>query len=158
MKILMKVEKGAFIPKRMTIGAAGYDLFSFENIIIEPQQTKLIKTGVSVELPEEYEVQIRPRSGLSLKHDVIAIMGTIDSDYRGEIGVIMRNNGTKDFVINIGDRIAQAVFAKVELPEIIFTDTLNETKRGNAGFGSTGIVAEQAKELERLVRQVMKND
>lgn len=156
MRIAIKLADGAKMPKRMTAGAVGYDLCAMDNMVIMPDEVRLIKTGVFVELPEGVEMQIRPRSGLSLKYDVVTVLGTIDSDYRGEIGVIMRNNGKEGFAIGAGDRVAQAVFAKVELPELLIVDVIGDTERGSGGFGHTGIVAEQAKELERLVKQVMK--
>lgn len=156
--VKVKLAYGATIPKRMTSGSVGYDLCALTNEILLAGQTKTIETGISFEIPDGYEIQIRPRSGLSVKYDVIQILGTIDSDYRGEIKIILKNIGTETFLVGAGERIAQAVFNKVELPELEIVNNLNETKRGSGGFGSTGIVSEQAKEIERLVRQVMKSD
>ncbi len=158
MQIKIKLAEGAQMPKRMTTGAAGFDLMALESELIPAGETRVIKTGVSVELPPDWEMQIRPRSGLSVKYDIIQILGTIDSDYRGDIGVIIKNIGIDDFIVNAGDRIAQAIFNRVELPELVITDELSDTKRGSGGFGHTGIVAQQASELERLVRQVMKHE
>jgi dUTP pyrophosphatase len=158
LQIKIKLDENAKAPIRMTVGAVGYDLFSNEDVTIQAKKTHIVKTGVYVELPDGVEMQIRPRSGLSVKHDILTILGTIDSDYRGEIGVIIKNIGDSDFVVKKGDRIAQSVFAIVELPELLTVDAISETKRGSGGFGSTGIVTDQAKELERLVRQVMRND
>lgn len=155
MQIKMKLADGATAPKRMTDGAAGYDLFALNDETIRANETKVIKTGVYVELPDGWEMQIRPRSGLSVKYDVLQVLGTIDSDYRGEIGVIIKNVGSVPFAINAQDRIAQAVFNRVELPDLVAVTELSETKRGSGGFGSTGT---QAQELERLVKEVMEND
>lgn len=158
MNINIKLAEGATMPKRMTAGAVGYDLCSNENVLIQPESVALIKTGVYVSLPEGVEMQIRPRSGMSLKYDTSVVFGTIDSDYRGEIGVIMRNNNKEAFPIGKGDRIAQAVFAKVEMPTFEAVNELDNTKRGSGGFGSTGIIAEQSQQIEQLIKQVMKND
>ena len=155
MQIKIKLTEGATAPKRMTDGAAGYDLFALNDEKIKANETKVIKTGIYVELPDGWEMQIRPRSGLSVKFDVLQVLGTIDSDYRGEIGVIIKNVGSVPFTINAQDRIAQAVFNRVELPELIAVNELSETKRGSGGFGSTGT---QAQELERLVKEVVNNE
>lgn len=155
MQIKIKLADGAKAPKRMTDGAAGYDIFALNDETIRANETKVIKTGVYVELPEGWEMQIRPRSGLSVKYDVLQVLGTIDSDYRGEIGVIIKNVGSVPFTINAQDRIAQAVFNRVELPELIAVNELSETKRGSGGFGSTGT---QAQELERLVKEIVNNE
>lgn len=131
------------LPAYQTKGAAGLDLAAFlkEPITIEPQQTKLIPTGLFFQIPYGYEAQIRSRSGLALKHGITVLNapGTIDSDYRGEVGVILINQSNKPFTINSGDRIAQTVFAKVERVELIDTDSLSQTDRGENGFGSTKI-------------------
>jgi dUTP pyrophosphatase len=158
MQIKIKLADGAKMPKRMTDGAVGYDLYSNETCLIKAGETRVVATGVSVELPDEYEMQIRPRSGLSAKYDILHILGTIDSDYRGDIGIIIKNIGEVGFAVGAGERIAQAVFNKVELPVLIEVDEIGETKRGSGGFGHTGIVADQAGELERLVKQVMRNE
>lgn len=161
MEIKVKLSNNAYMPKRMTAGSVGYDLFSIENCLIKAGETRVIATGVSIELPDGYEMQIRPRSGLSAKYDILQILGTIDSDYRGDIGIIIKNIGEVGFAVGEGDRIAQAVFNKVELPVLIKVDEIGETKRGSSGFGSTGkdtIIKNQASELEMLVRQVMKVD
>ena len=161
MEIKIKLSDNAYIPKRMTAGAVGYDLCACENVIIEQGQTKVVNTGVAFELPQNIELQVRPRSGLSVKYDVIQILGTVDFDYRGEVKVIIKNIGDVPFVIGAGEWIAQAVFNKVELPVLIEVNEIGETKRGSSGFGSTGkdtIIKNQASELEMLVRQVMKVD
>ncbi len=130
------------LPAYMTEGSAGMDLFAAvkEPIVIGPMSTALVPTNLKIELPAGYEAQIRPRSGLALR-DKITLPnspGTIDSDYRGEIKVIMLNLGAEPFVVNRGDRIAQMVvskYARVEWKEAL---SLNETSRGDGGFGSTG--------------------
>ena len=131
------------LPCYMTNGAAGMDLYACidEEAVIEPMKIKLIPTGISISMPKGYEAQIRPRSGLAAKHgiSIVNTPGTIDSDYRGEIKIIMINFGDKPFLIKRGDRIAQMVINKIEIPEIIETDNLNETERGGGGFGSTGL-------------------
>jgi len=158
LRIKIKLADGATMPKRMTDGAVGYDLYSSETCLIKSGETRVVATGVSVELPDGYEMQIRPRSGLSAKYDILQILGTIDSDYRGDIGIIIKNIGEVGFAVGAGERIAQAVFNRVELPLLVEVDEIGETKRGSGGFGHTGIVAEQARELEKLVNKVMRND
>jgi dUTP pyrophosphatase len=150
MQIKIKLADGAKMPKRMTDGSVGYDLFSNETCLIKAGETKVVATGVSVELPDGYELQIRPRSGLSAKYDILQILGTIDSDYRGNIGIIIKNIGKEGFAIGAGDRIAQAVFNKVELPVLVEVDEIGETKRGIGGFGHTGIVAEHTNKLKKI--------
>jgi dUTP pyrophosphatase len=135
---IKKLVKEAIIPKYQTKGSAGFDFHSVEDITILAGQIMLIKTGISVEIPESYEMQIRPRSGLALKHGISVwnSPGTIDSDYRGEIGIILVNAG-KNFSIRKGDRIAQGVINKVEICQFIIAEDLSETVRGEGGFGST---------------------
>ncbi len=132
------------LPSYQTAGAAGMDIVADtgrERLIVKPNQRLLVKTGLCFEIPTGYEVQIRPRSGLALKHGVTLVNapGTIDSDYRGEVGVILINFGDTDFQINHGDRIAQMVFASVIRCGIVESENLSETKRNQRGFGSTGI-------------------
>lgn len=146
---LKKLHKDAEMPKRATSGAVGYDLCAIYEEVIFPKTTKIIKTGLAVELPVGYEMQIRPRSGISVKTDCIVILGTIDSDYRGEIGIIIKNIGIENFHIKKGDRLAQAVINKVELIEFEETDDLEDTKRGTGGFGHTG--------LKQLIDEVVNN-
>lgn len=135
-------------PFRATEGAAGYDLFAaigdYNMIMLRPGKKVIVPTGIKVALPPDMVMDIRPRSGLANKHKVTVLNapGTIDSDYRGEIGVILINHGDSDFYINNGDRIAQAVFIKVEAPTFEVVDSLGETERGEGGFGSTGGVLE----------------
>ena len=141
--VRIKLNDGAVIPGYQTIGSAGADLCAFIEapVIIEPGRTVLIPTGVFIEIPEGYEAQVRPRSGLALKHGITLTNapGTIDSDYRGEIKIIMTNLGQETFTVENSMRIAQLVFAKVYRGEFIKTDQLNETARNEGGFGHSGI-------------------
>jgi len=142
-KVLIKrLSPEVNLPSYKTSGASGMDLMAFikSSITIKPKTSCLISTGLSMAFSEDYEVQIRPRSGLAAKNNISVLNtpGTIDSDYRGEIKVIIYNHGDRDFVINNNDRIAQMILApviKIELQEI---DELPETMRGEGGFGSTG--------------------
>ena len=130
------------LPKHATSGSAGLDLRSNEEYIISIQQfgRKLIHTGIHIELPQGYEAQIRPRSGLALKKGLTVLNspGTIDSDYRGEIGVILYNSSSDTVVVEPGERIAQMVIAKYEQVELVDVNYLNETDRGDGGYGHTG--------------------
>ena len=130
------------LPAYETLHAAGMDLKAFleEPVLLKPMHRQLIPTGIFIELPEGYEAQIRPRSGLAFKHGITVLNtpGTIDADYRGEIGVILVNLSNDDFVINNGERIAQLIIAKHERAEWIPVEELSETSRGEGGFGSTG--------------------
>ena len=130
------------LPKHATSGSAGLDLRSNEEYItpIEPFGRKLIHTGIHIELPQGYEAQIRPRSGLAIKKGLTVLNspGTIDSDYRGEIGVILYNSSNEVATIEPGERIAQMVIAKYERVELVDVNSLNETDRGDGGFGHTG--------------------
>lgn len=129
-------------PKYETKNSAGMDIRAFltSPIILKPLERKLIKTGLFVELPNGYEAQVRPRSGLSLKKGITILNspGTIDADYRGEIGIILINLSNNNFEINDGDRIAQLVISKYERISWVEVDSLSETSRGSDGFGSTG--------------------
>ncbi len=135
--------KNIKIPEYKTINSAGADIYAdlMEPVVIHPKSIELIPTGIYVEIPEGYEIQIRPRSGLALKHGIILpnSPGTIDSDYRGEIKIILMNLSDEDFVINPGDRIAQMVLSKVYKIEWELSDNLTDTQRGDGGFGHTGI-------------------
>ena len=133
-------EEDCLIPSYETAGASGADLKSKEDGILKSGERRLVKTGVFIELPAGYEAQVRPRSGLALKHGLTMLNspGTIDSDYRGEIGVIMINHGSEPFVYKKGDRIAQLVISKYSRVEFKNTLSLTETVRGAGGFGHTG--------------------
>jgi len=128
------------LPARQTPQSAGLDLHSKIDTIIKKGERSLVPTGIRVALPFGYEAQVRPRSGLALKHGVTMLNapGTIDADYRGEVHALLINLGDADFTINRGDRIAQMVIAKVEMAEFTTADDLPETTRGTGGFGSTG--------------------
>lgn len=119
--------------------ASCFDLASAIEDVIPSGATKLFPTGWAFEIPEGFEVQIRPRSGLSLKEGLVAILGTIDADYRGEVGIILHNNSDRAKAINIGDRIAQGKFSEAEQCFFMESNELSETERGTKGFGSSGI-------------------
>jgi len=131
------------LPRYETELSAGMDVRSFiqSPIILKPLERKLVNTGLYAQLEKGYEIQVRPRSGLALKKGITVLNspGTIDADYRGEIGVILINLSNDDFIINSGDRIAQLVVSKHEQPNLEQTDSLDSTLRGEKGFGSTGI-------------------
>ena len=131
------------LPEYATPGSAGMDLRANIDapITLAPGERKLISTGIYIALPVGYEAQIRPRSGLALKHGIglANMLGTVDSDYRADVGVILINLGQEDFVVNDGDRIAQMVIAKYETAEWEVVDELDETERGEGGYGHTGV-------------------
>ncbi|MCS6859269.1 MAG: dUTP diphosphatase [Abditibacteriales bacterium] len=133
--------EGLPLPRYMSAGAAGMDLFAAEDATLAPGETKLVSTGVCIAVPEGYEAQIRPRSGLALNYSITIpnAPGTIDADYRGVVKVILHNLGTSPFHIQRGDRIAQMVIAKVERAAWEEVDELPNTQRGAGGFGHTGI-------------------
>ncbi len=130
------------LPAYATIQSAGMDLRANldEPVILHPMERRLIPTGLHIALPEGYEAQVRPRSGLALKHGltVLNTPGTIDADYRGEIGVVLINLSQQDFVVNDGERIAQMVIARYEQGELVEVEALDETERGEGGYGHTG--------------------
>lgn len=131
------------VPARVSSGSSGFDLFACveEEVIINPGEWRLIPTGFSIEIPKGFEAQIRPRSGLALKDGVTVLNspGTIDSDYRGEVAVILINHGSKPFTVHRGDRVAQMVFIPIRIPELEEHKKLESTRRGKGGFGHTGI-------------------
>lgn len=130
-------------PEFQTVGSSGVDLIAYlkQDIILKPHQRVLIPTGIKIELPNGFEAQIRPRSGLALKNGITVLNtpGTIDNDYRGEISVLLINFGLEDFAVSNGMRIAQMVFTKFYQPQIIAVTQLEQTTRGEGGFGSTGV-------------------
>jgi len=140
--LIKKLSPAVQLPKYKTDGASGMDLMAFieKPINLEPGKSCLIPTGLSVAFPKEYEIQIRPRSGLAAKNSigVLNTPGTIDSDYRGEIKIILFNHGNKNFMINNKDRIAQMVLTPIIKMELEETNELPESIRGEGGFGSTG--------------------
>lgn len=137
-----KLHPAALEPKRMSNGAAGYDLSAClaEELLIFPGERVAVPTGIAISIPDGYEAQIRPRSGLALKLGlgVLNSPGTIDSDYRGEIRVILINLGKEEIKLSSGMRIAQMVIAKVESPAFLLCENLDETERADGGFGSSG--------------------
>ena len=140
--LIKKTSEEVITPKYKTDGSSGVDLSAFLNkkVVIKPNSSELIPTGLQVAIPEELEIQIRPRSGLAAKESmgVLNSPGTIDSDYRGELKIILFNHGEKDFIINNGDRIAQMVLVPILKMEFEEVDSLPDTVRGQGGFGSTG--------------------
>jgi dUTP pyrophosphatase len=140
--LIKKLSPDVELPAYKTNGASGMDLMAFieEPIRIAPNTSYLLPTGLSVAFSEDYEVQIRPRSGLAAKNGITVLNtpGTIDSDYRGEIKVILFNHGKEDFLINNKDRVAQMVLTPIVKMELEETDNLPDTLRGDGGFGSTG--------------------
>lgn len=131
------------LPAYATEGASGMDVVSAEDLDLAPGQRHAVATGLALAIPPGYEIQVRPRSGLALKHGISVpnAPGTIDSDYRGELKVILINHGTESFSIRRGDRVAQLVLAPVTRGTWLEVDSLEETQRGEGGFGSTGGVA-----------------
>ena len=140
--LIKKLDPAVKLPVYKTYGASGVDLMAFlkETVNVKSKTSSLISTGLSVAFSENYEIQIRPRSGLAAKNNISVLNtpGTIDSDYRGEIKVIIYNHGNTDFIINNGDRIAQMVLTPVVKMDFEETKELPETIRGEGGFGSTG--------------------
>jgi len=140
--LIKKLHPTVKLPIYKTDGASGMDLMAFtkETIIVKPKTSSLIPTGLSVAFEKDYEIQIRPRSGLAIKNNISVLNtpGTIDSDYRGEIKVIIYNHGDNEFIINNEDRIAQMILTPVIKMNLEETNNLPETVRGKGGFGSTG--------------------
>ena len=140
--LIKKLRPNVQLPIYKTNGASGMDLMAFveKPINLKPGKSCLVPTGLSVAFPKEYEIQIRPRSGLAAKNNISVLNtpGTIDSDYRGEIRVILYNHGNQDFIVNNGDRVAQMILAPVVKIELEETTNLPESIRGEGGFGSTG--------------------
>ena len=144
-KIAVEVKRlahgqGLDLPHYATDGAAGMDIVSAEDVTIAPGARHAVLTGLSVAIPQGYEIQVRPRSGLAFKHGITVpnTPGTIDSDYRGELKVLLINHGSEDFTIARGDRVAQLVVAAVTQGAWVEVDELDATARGAGGFGSTG--------------------
>ena len=142
LKVPINNESPYDLPKYATPSSAGLDLRAVltSEITLEPLERKVVGTGIKIAIPEGYEAQVRPRSGLSAKHGITVLNspGTIDADYRGEIGIILINLSSESYTLNPGERIAQLVFSKVEQVNWIIESDLDETSRGQGGFGSTG--------------------
>ena len=140
--LIKKLNQRAIIPKYETLGASGLDLSANleKNIVLKPGEKCLVPTGIAVTIPNGYEFQIRPRSGLAMKNSITVLNtpGTIDADYRGEIKVIIINLGNKNFEIANGTRIAQMVLCPISKAKLLEVDDLDNTTRGDGGFGSTG--------------------
>jgi len=138
-----RCRSGAQLPRYMTAAAAGMDLYvKLENdVILLPGERVMVPTGIAIALPEGYEAQVRPRSGLAAKYGVTLLNtpGTIDADYRGEISVILINHGSEDFIIKDGERVAQMIIAPVSHCQLQLVDNLDETERGSGGFGVVGV-------------------
>ena len=141
MKLSFKrIHPDAVLPSYAHEGDAGMDVRSVQALTIQPGRRALVKTGLVAEIPSGYEIQVRPRSGLAFKHGVTVLNspGTVDSGYRGEIGVILSNFGDEPFPVSVGDRIAQLVVSPVTQAEISETSDVSSSERGEGGFGSTG--------------------
>lgn len=137
------VSKGAVLPVYKTDGAAGADICAFlkDDVVIPSGRFAMIPTGLFFEIPQGFEIQVRPRSGLAAKNGITVLNtpGTIDSDYRGELRVILVNLGDSDFTVKNSDRIAQIIISSVTQADFVITDELSKTERGEGGFGSTGV-------------------
>lgn len=132
------LNSSAIVPKRATSGSAGMDLSASENTTIPANKWKAVGTGISIKVPNDCYARIAPRSGLAFKNGLDVFAGVVDSDYTGEVKVILMNNNTEDFQVNIGDRIAQIIFEKIYVENFVVVDELDATQRGAGGFGSTG--------------------
>ena len=141
--IKVTLKEGAVLPEYKTNGSAGADISALvdEPIVIKPAERALVPTGIFMEIPENYEVQVRPRSGLSIQHGITLLNspGTIDSDYRGELKLILVNHGSENFTITNGMRIAQIIAAPVMRAQFVLSDKLDLTERNEGGFGHTGV-------------------
>jgi dUTP pyrophosphatase len=139
---VFRQHKDAVIPKRSDVGAAGYDLVSVEDHVIQPHSQAIVDTGIVLDFPSECYARVAPRSGLAAKYSIDTLAGVIDSSYRGTVKVILYNHSDKEFVVTKGDRIAQLIYESIYTPSLVevpsFAD-LTETDRGDGGFGSTGI-------------------
>jgi dUTP pyrophosphatase len=139
--IQISLEEGAVLPEYKTAGSAGLDLACNEDFRLDPHQRCLVGTGVRIAVPFGYEAQVRPRSGLAIKHGITMVNtpGTIDSDYRGEVKVILLNTGSEAVEFKKGDRIAQIVICPIAVATLEVVEVLDETVRSSGGFGSTGV-------------------
>lgn len=139
--LIQKIHEDAKIPNFVHDDDSGADLFSVENAVLKSQEIKLIGTGIKIAVPKGFEAQIRPKSGLAINHGITILNtpGTIDAGYRGEVKVILANFGKETFKIEKGQKIAQLVFNKIEIPDFKIKKALPESKRKEGGFGSTGL-------------------
>lgn len=133
-----RLSEYGYIPRRGSDGAAGYDLYAAEGVCIQPQHRGLVGTAISIKVPPGTYGRVAPRSGLSVKYEIDVGAGVVDEDYRGEVKVLLINHGTKDFYVTKGDRIAQLVLERIVNPEVKEVLSLDNTNRGEGGFGSTG--------------------
>ena len=140
---IKRMNVNAKLPVRGTAGAAGYDLAAAQSAVVPAHSKCLVKTGLAIAIPPDCYGRIAPRSGLALKKFIDVGAGVIDSDYRGEIGVVLFNFSNEDFAVNMGDKIAQLIFEKIKTPELKETNELGETGRGISGYGSTGMATNQ---------------
>jgi deoxyuridine 5'-triphosphate nucleotidohydrolase len=129
----------AQVPTRQSDGSAGYDLYSVEEVVVAPRQKAIIDTGISITLPDDSYGRVAPRSGLAAKHNIDVGAGVIDRDFRGILKVILFNHSDNEFKVNVGDRVAQLIIEKIMTPEVTLVEDLDETVRGDGGFGSTGM-------------------
>ncbi|RMF06540.1 dUTP diphosphatase [Candidatus Woesearchaeota archaeon] len=145
---VQKIRPDAIVPYYAHKGDSGVDLFANETKEIKPGERTLISTGIKIAVPEGYEAQVRPKSGLALKHGITVLNtpGTVDSGYRGEVGVIVINLGNEKYLVEKGKKIAQMVFQKVEEAELEEVEALDETSRNEGGFGSTGLEHKEGKD------------
>lgn len=135
---VMAVREGAMLPRRGSMAAAGADLHSVEGVVLAPGERRLVPTGISVEIPPGWYGRIAPRSGLAVRHGLDTLAGVIDSDYRGEINVLLINLGEQSVELKAGERIAQLIIEQAGSCEYLWAEELAETERGVGGFGSTG--------------------
>jgi dUTP pyrophosphatase len=132
-----RLHPAARLPERQSAGAAGHDIYAVEDMLVPARGRALVRTGIALAIPAGFEGQVRPRSGLALRYGVRAHFGTIDSDYRGELQVLLHNDAAEDYKVQAGDRIAQLVIAPVAAAEFLESE-LDPTERGEGGFGHTG--------------------
>jgi dUTP pyrophosphatase len=140
-EIPIQLSEDATLPSYQTLGSAGMDVCCAESFSISPMERKLVRTGIRIAVPEGFEAQVRPRSGLAIRHGISMVNtpGTIDSDYRGELMLILINFGTEAVEFNQGDRIGQLVICPVVRARLVVVEELDSTQRGTGGFGSTGV-------------------
>lgn len=141
MELKIMLQKDAILPKYATAGSVGFDFYASEATTIEARGYGMVHTGVAFEIPEGYEIQLRPRSSLALKHGITILNSpaTIDTDYRGEIKIVLINHSDTSFEVNVGDRIAQGVLASYARAQMVCVTELTSTERGDKGYGSSGI-------------------
>lgn len=136
---VVRVHEGAVLPKRGSALSAGYDLSACESCVIAKGARGVVKTGLKLAIPSGTYGRVAPRSGLAVKHGIDVGAGVIDADYRGELGVVLFNFGSDDFEVKAGDRVAQLIIERISTPEVVEVQSLDNTERGEGGFGSTGV-------------------